>query len=345
MKQYHVLVVEDNLINRTIAVSFLEQYGFELTEASSGEEAVGLVCEVRYDMIFMDQMMPGMDGMETTRKIRQECGDNGKAPVIVALTSGDLDQMREAFLQHGFQDVLGKPLNQEKMDGILTKWFPDVAIRDAARSDDGDTGFDQIRIPGIDVEEARKNHPGDVEKYIQILRIYYIDCKRKLVYLQTLLDREDYGNYGIEVHALKSASASIGAMSLSAQAKAHEKAACQGDFGFVRDNGGMLLDCYRKLGMAIKDFLEEKQDGADTQTEGIGRDAFCQELREALQSLERFRSRECTSRIEALLHYKLESLDRQKLEEILEELKVYEDDNAERLLRMMLQDIEKEEGK
>ncbi len=345
MKRYHVLVVEDNLINRTIAVSFLENYGFELAEASSGEEAVKLVHGTRYDMIFMDQVMPGMNGMETEAVIRQECGDNGKTPVIVALTSADVYQMRETFLQCGFQDILEKPLTQDKVDGILRKWFPDMGSQDIARMREEDTGFAQIRIPGIDVEEARKNHPGDVGKYIQILEIYYIDSKRKLAYLQELLAAEDYRTYGIEVHALKSASASIGAMTLSAQAKAQEKAVNEGNYAFIRDEGTGLLACYRELGEAVRDFLDRRQEQAGIQVQGMDRTMLRRELEAALLSLEHFRSRECTNRIEDVLKHKLEASHRNQVQGILEELKVYEDDNAERLLRDMLQDMEKEEVK
>ena len=82
-----VLVVDDNMINRMVAVGLLEDYGFELTEAASGPEAIELSRETKFDLIFMDHMMPEMDGIETTGVIRTECGENGRDVVIIALTA------------------------------------------------------------------------------------------------------------------------------------------------------------------------------------------------------------------------------------------------------------------
>lgn len=126
MRQYRVLIVDDNLINRKMVMAFLVGYGFELSEAESGARAIELVRETRFDLIFMDYRMPGMDGVEAVDIIRRECGENGRAPVIVALTADSGEGDRENFLRHGFQDLAVKPLDRKPLHDILARWLEDV---------------------------------------------------------------------------------------------------------------------------------------------------------------------------------------------------------------------------
>ena len=124
-KDYKVLVVDDNLINRKVARSFLQTYGLEITEAESGMEAIELVHRIQFDLIFMDHMMPVMDGMEAVQRIRNDCGENGSLPLIIALTANAMEGVRENFLANGFQDFLAKPLDRRAMHKMLLKWIPE----------------------------------------------------------------------------------------------------------------------------------------------------------------------------------------------------------------------------
>ena len=120
-----VLIVDDNVINRKVARGFLKNYAFDLTEAESGPEAIERVRSDRYDLIFMDHMMPDMDGVEAAEIIRRDCGDNGTAPVLVALTANAMEGMRERFLEHGFQDFIAKPLDRTELNQLLLRWVPE----------------------------------------------------------------------------------------------------------------------------------------------------------------------------------------------------------------------------
>lgn len=104
-----VLIVDDNVINRKVARGFLKSYAFDLTEAESGPEAIELVHADRYDIIFMDHMMPDMDGVEAAEIIRRDCGKNGSTPIMIALTANAMEGMQEYFLERGFQDFIVKP--------------------------------------------------------------------------------------------------------------------------------------------------------------------------------------------------------------------------------------------
>ena len=127
-KGYRVLVVDDNAMNRKLAMGMLKAYGYELTEADSGRAAIDIMNNQKVDMIFMDHMMPEMDGMEATKIIRSECGENGKNVIIVALTANALQGAKENYLENGFDDFLSKPFERSDLNELLGRWIPKVEI-------------------------------------------------------------------------------------------------------------------------------------------------------------------------------------------------------------------------
>ncbi|MDE6926139.1 MAG: response regulator [Acetatifactor sp.] len=349
VSNYSVLVVDDNVINRKVALGFLKNYEFEMTEAGSGREAIDLVKKNKYNLIFMDHMMPEMDGVEAVQIIRSECGANGRAPVIIALTANAMGGVREMFLKNGFQDFIAKPLDRKQLNDVLSKWIPS-AYKKMRRPEDREAvlkpriEYEDIVIEGIDIGEAVKHHSGGTEDFLELLNLYCLDGKRKVGLLQELLQKADYANYGIEVHGLKSASANIGAMQLSAQAREHEQAVNRGDIDFVRKHFGELLSCYGAQVSEINKYLDARN--AVTRVEdqdmgaGIDQKALLREIRGALDSVENFRSKECARRVEELLKYDLDQGVEARLKEVQEQLKMYEDDVVERLLRELLDWLE-----
>lgn len=124
-KDYKVLVVDDNVINRKVATAMLAAYEFQIHEASSGNAAIELAKKNEYDMIFMDHMMPEMDGVEATGIIRTECRENAKKPIIIALTANAIQGAREMYLENGFEDFLSKPFERSQMQVLLERWIPE----------------------------------------------------------------------------------------------------------------------------------------------------------------------------------------------------------------------------
>ncbi len=122
--EYKVLLVDDNAMNRKVAAAMLKVYDFKLAEADSGRAAIERVKRVKYDMILMDHMMPEMDGVEATRIIREECGENGKNTVIIALTANALQGAKEMYLANGFDDFLSKPFDRNHLQELLERWVP-----------------------------------------------------------------------------------------------------------------------------------------------------------------------------------------------------------------------------
>ncbi len=180
-----------------------------------------------------------------------------------------------------------------------------------------------------------------MEEYLELLNLYCLDGKRKLVRLRELWEAHDYKTYGIEVHGLKSASANVGAMSVSVSAREHEKAADRGDEAYVDGHIHQLLTEYEEQIGHISSFLADSQQSRKEKQEArrIAAADLIQEIREALESLENFRAKECARRIEALLECQLEPEIEVQLTEVQGLLKLYEDEKAEQLLRNMLEMI------
>jgi len=119
-----VLVVDDVLINRTVAKELLSMYEIQVHTCESGEEAVEAVQREEYDLIFMDHMMPGMDGVETTAAIRSLEDERFQKLPIVALTANAISGVKEMFLENGFNDYLSKPINLLRLSEVLERWIP-----------------------------------------------------------------------------------------------------------------------------------------------------------------------------------------------------------------------------
>ena len=347
-----VLVVDDNRINLKVAQGFLQSYGLNITNACSGPEAIELVKKNRYDIIFMDHMMPGMDGIEAVQHIRSECGENGTQPTIIALTANAMEGVRETFLTNGFQDFLTKPIDRRTLHMILLKWIPEEKQKkgggwmDSLQSSNNSLQkFQDVIIEGIDTDEVAEHSSASLEEFHELLNLYCLDGKRKLEVLRELWEEKDYKAYGIEVHALKSASANVGAMQVSNRAREQEKAVKREDFTFVDSHAEKLLAEYEEQLEHIRHYLDaiQKSENKKKKDKDILKADLLQEIRTALCSLENFKSKECAHKLEELSEYRLETDIEEKLERIREQLKLYEDDAAEQMLRELIEQMQKED--
>ena len=351
VKDCTVLVVDDNTINRKVAGLRLQSYGLEIEEADSGPAAIELVRKKRFDIIFMDHMMPKMDGMEAARIIRKDCGENGRLPVMIALTANAMEGVRESFLANGFQDFLTKPLEIKPLHEALLKWIPEekriegkTQTEDELSDDAGYREFQNILIEGIDTDELAKRYPCSVEEYRELLQLYCLDGKRKPTHLRKLWEKRDYESYGIEVHGLKSASANIGAMNISNSAREHEMAVKRGEKTFVDSHISGLLSEYEELVEHISEFLHKSRETEDVKEkkQEMEQEDLLGKIKDALNSLENFRAKDCAHKIEDIMQYRLKPDTEGKLKEIQEQLKLYEDDAAEQMLRDLMKQIEME---
>ncbi len=344
---YRVLVVDDNRINLKVAVGALAPYQFRVDEAKSGRQAIEMVRENAYDMIFMDHMMPEMDGIEATAHIREECGENGKKPIIIALSANAYNNAREMFVSNGFQDFIAKPLDKDELHAKLRQWIPENLRLPAEGGDEAQEKMQhaqeaQLYMAGVDTKKALELHSGGIDDYLELLELYYMDGEEKTALLGRLVQEEDFKNYEIEVHGLKSASANIGAMEFSEFAKKHEFAAKDGDYELIREELPKLLSEYSFLLHEIERVLTQagrlKPDdaGEGPQGEAMPEEEARARLAEILDDIENFRSKPAAAKVDALLSENIEKSVKDCLKEVRNRLKMYDDDAAEDLLRQFL---------
>ncbi|MDR1648510.1 MAG: response regulator [Zoogloeaceae bacterium] len=219
LPEARVLVVDDIEVNLRVARGLLAQYELTVDCADSGAEAIAMTERAHYDLIFMDHMMPEMDGIEAVGAIRALGGWRAEVP-IVALTANAVSGMREKFLASGFSDFLAKPIEVSKLNAILERWIAPEQ-RQPARVQEETSAGSAPEIPeaiapftgifGLDTTLGLARIGGDASSYAEVLASFIESARDRLLYLRA----EDRSALASAAHALKSACANIGAMPLS----------------------------------------------------------------------------------------------------------------------------------
>jgi signal transduction histidine kinase/ABC-type amino acid transport substrate-binding protein/CheY-like chemotaxis protein len=229
-----VLIVDDVETNLFVAEGLLQPYGLKIDTASDGLEALEKIKKgTIYDLVFMDHMMPEMDGIETVKYIRQLANEDlrYKDLPIIALTANAVSGIKEMLLENGFNDFLSKPIDIVKLDAILKKWIPKQhKIPEEKTTEKND---DTLKIKGIDTNKGMATAGKSMEKYMKMLTLFHRDGLLKIEETKKALENNNYPLYAIHIHAIKSMSAYVGAIELSEVAEALEAAATQENFAFI----------------------------------------------------------------------------------------------------------------
>jgi signal transduction histidine kinase/DNA-binding response OmpR family regulator/HPt (histidine-containing phosphotransfer) domain-containing protein len=244
-----VLIVDDMDANLVVAEGLLAPYAMRIDTCASGEEALALIEVNAYDLVLMDHMMPGMDGMETTRAVRDMPDERCRATPVVALTANAISGMREIFLENGFNDFLSKPIDIPRLDELLKRWIPCEKRRKMTDGDnnglkggygngrasagDPEAGF--LKISGLDVAIGIARVGGSQRRYLELLTAFRQDAESAAALLAEEPDALSLRAFVTRVHALKSALTSAGADSLSREAALLEKAGLEADMPAIRE--------------------------------------------------------------------------------------------------------------
>ncbi|MCL1894264.1 MAG: response regulator [Holophagaceae bacterium] len=262
-----VLIVDDVATNLKVAEGLLSPYQMKIHTCNSGVRAIEMVQESEFDMVFLDHMMPEMDGLEAIARIRNLGERFDKLP-IVALTANAVIGMRDMFLKKGFDDFLPKPIEIPKLNEVVDRWVPknlrlpapnkvSGARQILANSKASFAGFDSditgdqqkpepghllegllSDIEGLDVPRGIEATGGTKASYLEVIKLYCRDVKERIEYLTYLFAKDHLNNFITHVHALKSASATIGAFDLSKNARVLEDAGIRNDMETIKDNVG-----------------------------------------------------------------------------------------------------------
>ncbi|MCR5487778.1 MAG: response regulator [Lachnospiraceae bacterium] len=261
-----VLVVDDNRMNLMVFRSLMKQTKILVDTAERGEEGIALCEQNRYDLIFLDHMMPGLDGIETLHLLREKI-KNGNARVpAVCLTANAISGARETYIQKGFEDYLSKPIDSTDLERILLSYLPKELIREAEEeesmpAEEGKTGIPEELYPlgeaGVDLKDAIKSS-GGLENYMDLLKVYYETIDANASQLQSFFESRDYDGYTVLVHSLKSSSRIIGAAGLGEEAQKLEDAGKARDEAWLIDHHEAFLQEYRKLKLPLSAIFRQE---------------------------------------------------------------------------------------
>jgi CheY-like chemotaxis protein len=350
-----VLVVDDVPTNLDLARGIMKPYGMTLCCVKSGQAAVDLVRkgEPRFNAIFMDHMMPGMDGIEAARIIRNEIdSEYARTVPIIALTANAITGNDKLFLNNGFQDFLTKPIDIVKLNDAINRWVRDKKLekelgldtesrlaeglaeetRDAEAEDHhGDSEgriamlIRTIRVDGLDAEKGLERFGGDGKSYMESLRSYVAHTPELLT---TARNTERPADYAITVHGIKGSSRGISADGIGQMAEELEHAAKAGNIDLVKEKNGRFLLAAELFIADLSGLLAILEENLDKPRRAAPDPALLDRLRNAA---EQYDMGELDSAMEELEQYVYESdaglvswlreqVDKSEFEEIIKRL-------------------------
>ncbi len=278
-----VLVVDDNKINLTIAEGLMAPLKLDIDTADGGQEAIDKVAANVYDIVFMDHMMPGMDGVDATKRIRS-AGEGSHQPVIIALSANVMGEAKTLFFEAGMNDFVAKPIDVRMLCSTIRKWLPPEKVMEKT-GDEAESGNEEevpVRIDGLDTDGAVRAL-GSAALYNKIAGEYFRSGEDRLNSIKDAYDREDWTDYTIRVHALKSSSRQIGAMELGQMAADLEEAGKDSNIEKLRAENDKALDAFRELLSKLSQFYEAAGED-DTREKPLISQAVLDECMSALEA-------------------------------------------------------------
>ena len=253
-----ILVVDDNIMNLKVAKGLMKKLNVVPDLAESGEDAMEMVRKKHYDLIFMDHMMPEMDGIETLKKMKEERIIDKNTPVI-ALTANAIAGAREIYMEKGFWDYLSKPIAPEEMEEVISRYLPEGSYTYAENEEKNDNSelVRLLRQMGFDVDAAMGYVMEDVDFYEELLKTFAENEPGNGKEIRTHYENKNWDDYKTLVHALKSSARTIGANHLSDLALEQENASKARNESSIEAGVEGLLTEYRKIAGEVKDVLSK----------------------------------------------------------------------------------------
>ena len=283
------LVVDDEPMNLMVAEGILRDYQMQVKTVESGMKALELCDKEKFDLIFLDHMMPEMDGVETLKRLRKMYTEEGETLTVIAFTANAVSSAREMFLREGFDEFVSKPIEELELERVLKKVLPKSSImfvdkdwHAGKHADTASEGSMEIKTEkdmlrrlekfGINTRAGLQYCRGDKEFYRELLAKFAQDAPQKEQAIDKFWKKEDLKNYRIMVHALKSSAKMIGADSLSESARKAEEAAKNQDMAYISAHHEELLATYRETALEMSETPDIDSDSTEITALGNGND-------------------------------------------------------------------------
>jgi len=326
-----ILVVDDNAMNLNVIKGLLKATKMKVTTAAGGEECLEKLKKASFDVVLLDHMMPGMDGIETLSRIRETMPDLPVYALTANSTAGE-----DFYISKGFKGYLSKPIDSRALESAILKELPEELVKEAGALD----AVEDLRelpeeflwigkVQGLSFEDGVKNS-GGIGGYINALKIFKETIDENSKVIEDAFKEGDTVLYTVKVHALKTSARIAGANDLSMLAEKLEMAGKSGDLDFINENTAGLLEDYR-------DF-KDKLEGLDKGKEASKKERMsADELKEAYDILKDLVLNMDYGSAEAVLQdlegYELPSEDDARMKKLAECLKGLKWDEMEGLLK------------
>lgn len=355
-----ILIVDDNAINLKVAAGLMKPYNMKIMTAISGPEAIEAVKSKDIDLVFMDHMMPEMDGVEAVKIIRGMNERYYQEVPIIALTANAVNGAREMFLANGFNDFLPKPIEIGMLDRMLRAWLPQECVittstmvknnKQQEIKEDKKEKSGQAAL--VDYEKGLAYSGGDEEIYLDVLDVYFTSGGKYKDELENCFTKQDWETYTVKIHALKSSSLSVGAVNLSNMAKEMELAGKAGKYDVIRNQHESAMALYEQVAAEIEKYLHEKgyfakqgSEGGEQNLSAISMDNIMEMTDRMMEACENFDGDEALKIAKELCTCKL---NEQALSVYFEEVKSYIDDYEYEMaldsIKKAVEMIKEEEG-
>ena len=292
----HILVVDDTKLNLTVICGLLKQTQIKVDTAGSGAEALRLTSQNRYDVLFIDHRMPGMDGIETLHVLKQTEGNLNRDVPCIVLTANAISGAKEMYIKEGFDDYLSKPVDSNKLERILIDYLPQDKVEkvqeaethseeDSGERDEGSVQNrkELLSLCSIDVEAAIKNC-GGLDILESAVKDFYDSIEEKSSLIEQYAKNRDFKNYTVLVHALKSSARLIGALDLSEKAKELESFGDKEDFSSIEKLTPALLSDFRSYKEKLSPAIQKGEDDSIESSAPIS----SEDVEEALSATKEF---------------------------------------------------------
>lgn len=310
-----VLVVDDNEVNRMVTEEFMRPYQVQVSQAENGSRALQLAAQEHFDLVFMDQMMPGMDGVETAGRLREMPGYQ-HVPVV-ALTADATEETRVKFEEEGFAGYLIKPIHMEQLEQVLREHL---------------AAWCQPAEPGGDQGEQKEQLP----YYFVLLQAYRRDVEAILTKLPEVYEAGDRQNFTILVHRLKGASSEVGAAQLEEQAAKMERYGKNNEWELVTREFDDFMDNIRQVLTSVEENIKENLKKEDSCADIVYRDSFdCECVTRLNEACDQARYSDVEGILEEMIRYRYGERDMQILNQMRELSESLRYDELEQLVKSL----------
>lgn len=352
-----ILLVDDSEQNIQVITSLLRRTGVQLDTAASGFECIEKVRNKKYHLIFLDYMMPEMDGIETFHRLKKEV--NGQSVPVIALTADVSTGIHQHFLSEGFSDYLSKPVMWEKLEELLLQWLPAelVSMKNGAGEDWNITEKQLLDLKqklkkwDIELSEGLRLLSGSISQYRKLAELfveYYMPNKEQLARSFERLQntQKEIKNMTGLIHTLKSNARAVGAIELYELSFVMGKKGKIQDVNYINKAIPLLFFEWERAVQGICFFikytepfvLKNSEKNSQKQVEGDCLDessekTYKEAKKELLCAIGRYQGKYAEEQIETLLSLEKDADQKKQLEKIQKSVRNLEFDEAEQLMK------------